>query len=220
MDEQNGRLLRAPQVFIGNGRYSPPADCRALYVELVGGGGGGGGAAFSSPNGAVGGGGAGGSYAAKYVELRPGQTFTITVGAGGSGGAAGAAGGNGGDTKFVDNFGNVSLKACGGGGGNGMTAGSSLNYAAGGIRLGTSAGGDVQMDGGPGHHGLRFSGTQGFGGAGGNSVYGGGGGEKGSTGAGQAGGKYGGGGGGGVGLTSSAAGGAGAAGLIRIWEFS
>ena len=67
-----------------------------LLVECWGGGGGGGAMYCSSPHDVGAGGGGGGAYAAKVVNVVPGQVYTLIVGAGGDGNN----GGNGGDSTF------------------------------------------------------------------------------------------------------------------------
>lgn len=79
------------QVFTSSGTFTIPAGINAIKVSLQGGGGGGGGAAYSTNYGTFGNGGAGGNggYAEGYLTgLTPGNTLTITIGAGGAGGAA------------------------------------------------------------------------------------------------------------------------------------
>jgi len=214
-----GRLLRAPQLLTDSGSYTPPADCNAIWVEVVGGGGGGGGAQWSSPNGSQGGGGAGGGYAAKYISSASGVHFNYACGAAGAGGStSGGNGTSGGISSFAG--GGASISVGGGGGGLGQTAAATVDIARGGIP-GTTAGGDINYDGFPGHFGLRTDGTHGVAGAGGSSRFGSGGEETVANQTGNAGSGYGAGGGGG--LTHSgagAAGGAGTQGCILIWEFS
>ena len=63
-----------------------PSGMFRMTVTLFGGGGGGGGGA--TRNGGAGGGGGAGLLVTTSVNVTPGQTFTLTVGAGGAGGAA------------------------------------------------------------------------------------------------------------------------------------
>lgn len=77
-----------------------------VEVEGIGGGGGGGGGTHptiaNTHVSAGGGAGGGGAIAGrKSVTINPGDTCTVTIGAGGAGGIAGADGGDGGDTSFV-----------------------------------------------------------------------------------------------------------------------
>jgi hypothetical protein len=214
-----GQLLRAPQVLTSGAgaTYTPPTNCRAIYVQMVGGGGGGGGAADAFNMSAFGGGGAGGAYAAKYF-LTAGATFTYTIGQGGSGGAnSGGQGAVGTQTDFSNGSTTVSAKP--GSGGQGQTAGTSLIAAAGGNGQ-VSTGGDVNGMGAPGTHGIRFSGSAGCSGNGGSSAFGGGGVGRVGGGSGNHGFGYGGGGGGGGATALSVVGGAGSDGVIIVWEYS
>lgn len=129
--------------------FKVPAGVYAITVECWGGGGGGG---TRSSNGVAGGGG-GGAYAASLVSVRPGDTYTLTVGAGG------VAGQNGGNSTFG---GNTVIAAGGKGASNNQTTG--------------GAGGSVGDSEGT----IKYAGGNGANGSGTNS--GGGGGGAGSTG--------------------------------------
>lgn len=74
---------RGQQIFTSSGTFTIPSNVRSIDVFCVGGGGGGGGGyyRYDSP----GGGGGGGGYTAtkKSVSVNPGDTYAITIGAGG-----------------------------------------------------------------------------------------------------------------------------------------
>ena len=73
------------------------------------------------------GGGAGQIVPPQTISVTPGETLTITVGAGGAGGSAGASGGAGGVSKITRSNGSVLLTTAGGlsgGNANGTTVGS------------------------------------------------------------------------------------------------
>ena len=185
-------LIRAPQILTSGTSYTTPSNCTKIYVELVGAGGGGG----SSP----GGGGGGGGYTAKYFTVTPSTAYTYAIG------SAGAVSNNGGATTFT-----VGATTITGGGG---AAGAS---GAGGGGGGVGSGGDLNITGGGGGPGGAANYPLYFAGNGGSSFFGGGG--SGATSqsnsnpspTGGPGGNYGGGG---------AANSAGAAGVIRIWEYT
>lgn len=160
--------------------YTPPANCRAILVELVGAGGGGGsanGIGAGSVAGARGGG--GGGYTALLIA-NTNQTFKYTVGAGGAGGPGGAtgevSGSDGGATYFYGgSLGTTILLAIGGGsGGSYMTASTSNLYTDDGGKGGTSLGYDGSLivrgdDGGGGMRGSLWG--YGVGGRGGRSFF-------------------------------------------------
>jgi len=91
----------AAQLFTASGTFTVPAGVTAIKVYLVGGGGAGAGAAVTSSttySAGVGGGGGGGLIS--YITgLTPGNTVSVTVGAGGTG-TSGGAGSSGGTTSF------------------------------------------------------------------------------------------------------------------------
>jgi hypothetical protein len=70
---------------VGNSNFVVPAGVTTLKVALVGGGGGGGGGSQTNC-GRPGGGGGGGQLTVFCYAVTPGETLTITVGAGGAGG--------------------------------------------------------------------------------------------------------------------------------------
>ena len=86
------------QTFTANGTFTVPCGVTSIEVDCWGGGGAGGAADLNNGKGA--GGGAGGAHATKTFAVVAGQTYTITVGAGGIGNNSGA-GGNGGNTTLT-----------------------------------------------------------------------------------------------------------------------
>ncbi len=85
------------------------------------------------------------------VNVTPGATYTINVGAGGAPGGRGEAGADGGDTTFVDSSGNVLVGAGGGQGGQALGA-----PGAGGQPIGSP------MIGRPGQTAVAYNDTQGW----------------------------------------------------------
>ncbi len=158
--------------------WTVPAGVSSVKVEVWGGGGGGGGA-----DGGAGGGGGGGSYTINSsISVLPGQTYTITVGAGGAGGIAGTSNGaTGGITTFTGIGGTVTTPGGAGGksgnfGISGVTGGiggsGNFNGGNGASPIGTypnfiSGGGG----GGAGNTGNGGAGTAVIGGAGGTGSY-------------------------------------------------
>jgi hypothetical protein len=85
--------------FRSTGSWTAPPGVARLLVEAWGGGGGGG---AGSPGGTGGGGGGGaGAYQRGVIEVVPGATYRVEIGAGGAAGTPTAAGGAGGDTRLV-----------------------------------------------------------------------------------------------------------------------
>ena len=208
--------------FTASGTWTAPTGVTSVTVEAWGGGGAGGGA---TGNPAKGGGGAGGQYARRLVTVIPGNTYAVTVGAGGTGSTG--SGTVGVDSTFATNV----VVAKGGAFGTGATNGvAGTGSITGGI-------GDVVYAGGNGAAGVVTTncnssgsggGGAGSGGAGGNATgntggagtaTGGGNGGNGSnsSGNGQAGSIAGGGGAGACAeSTTDRNGGAGAAGQVSI----
>ena len=183
------------QKFTSGGTWTVPAGVGSVTVLAVGGGGGGGGVALSY---AGGGGGGGGAVVQQRLTVSPGETVTVTVGAGGTAGTSGSSatqGGNGNASSAVSLEGAVSA-AGGGGGGIGQ-------QNVGGASAGKSGG---SGGGGGGIYGPSTGAAGGGGGAGGA-------GATPSTGGGGAGGAGSPGGNGGAGSGAAVAGGAGGAGL-------
>jgi hypothetical protein len=159
------------QVFTtsGTGTWTKPSGCKSIKVTVVGGGGGGGSARGqdSSCNVAAGGGGAGGA-SIKYIDVTSVSSATVTRGAGGSAGTGGGSGGAGGTSSFGSY-----CSATGGNGGQGIsTTGNQCGY---GGSTGVGASGDINIEGGNGHHAQLVAGGLPVSGAGGVSLFGGGG---------------------------------------------
>lgn len=87
------------QLFTTSGTWTVPAGVNLIWVDMVGGGGGGGGGHASATTGGGGGGGPSGVWFRWYpCVVVPGETLSVTIGAGGAGGSVGVSGGSGGDT--------------------------------------------------------------------------------------------------------------------------
>lgn len=139
-------------VFLSSGTFTAPSGVNIVFITEIGGGGGGG--SNNSANNGGGGGGGGGSFTNIPYAVTPGNTYTVTVGAGGLGtsnndGASGSA-------SLFD-----ALSVSGGLGGkdstNGRAGGSSVNVSSGISQSifgsnaganGTSAGGNGGTGGG------------------------------------------------------------------------
>lgn len=146
-----------------NGTYTIPAGVTSITVECRGGGGGGGGAKSSSGGDAAGGGGGGGAYSTTTVSVTPGQTITVSIGAGGTQGSNnGGTGGNGGTSSVTYNS-SVVASASGGMGGVGGTSGAKAGGA------GASTGTGTVRFGGNGGNGF-IGGSFDFGGGGGGGA--------------------------------------------------
>jgi len=150
--------------YTSSGNFVVPAGVTSIMVEAWGGGGGGGGRANSGSGGA--GGGGGGAYARDTVTVVPGNTYSVTVGAGGPGGPAGDNPGSPGGDSYFDAGANVLAKGASGGGGGPIGAFGARGTAAASVGA------------------FRYNGGNGAAGTATDS--GGGGGGAGSTGAGQA----------------------------------
>lgn len=214
---QLGQVLSMRARYTSNGSFTVPAGVTQIWVSGCAGGGGGGGGAGANGSAATsaggGGGGAGQSIIRVPYTVTPGQSISITIGAGGTVGAGGAngannggAGGAGGNTVV----GSLVTLTGGSGGGGGISSGAS-----------GGSGGTGFPNGSYGDDGVAFCG----GGAGASSPFGGGGGRaRGAVTiaiAGFAASGFGSGGGGGSGpynavSASGANGGAGAPGIVFI----
>lgn len=126
------------QVFTSSTTWTVPAGVAVCSVYLIGGGGGGGSGAISttttSPRYSTGGGGGGGSDLSffPYYETTPGESITVTVGAGGAGGAervsptvstTGANGSSGSNSSFGDLQSGLGRAGQGGQGGTSISSG-------------------------------------------------------------------------------------------------
>lgn len=122
------------QAFTSNGTFTIPTGVTALKVTVVGGGGGGGGGS-STCNPIQGWAGGGGGTSIVYLTgLTPGNTISVTIGAGGTAGATAGNGGAGGNssiqsgtqtiTTVTGNGGGAGLynNSAGGAGGSGSNA--------------------------------------------------------------------------------------------------
>ena len=111
----NWSVINPPPIVIGQTEYTTagtyswtvPADVISVSVVAIGGGGGG------ARDRSGGGGGGGGLVWVNNISVTPGQTYTVTVGAGGSGNLSGN-GSSGGDSWFNNSS---YIVATGGGGG-------------------------------------------------------------------------------------------------------
>lgn len=215
-----GRFIKETVYTSGSGNHTTDVKASKIKIRLLGGGGGGGGGSTAAAQGASGGGGAAGAYAEKYFDVSPSTAYAYVVGAAGAAGAnTGGNGGAGGDTTFI--VGGVTVTAKGGGGGIGMTTGTSDIGAAGGAGV-VSTNGDINGSGQPGEMGWRRSGTLGYSGGGGSTHIGGGGVGRTASGVGSVGIGPGAGGGGGLVQNNSAAvlGGAGITGIVIVEEYT
>ena len=117
---------------VGTYTFTVPARVLRITAILVGGGGGGGAGYTSDTDTYAGGGGGGGETVLAWYPVSPGQSLSITVGAGGAGGTGGgtatpAAGADGGDSSI-----GTDIVAAGGKGGRpGSSAGNGAGGAGG-----------------------------------------------------------------------------------------
>lgn len=193
--DESGLEFAAPvssNLFTSSGSLTIPDGITEVYLTMIGGGGGGGYAVSSGVGG--GGGGAGQCVINHRMTVTPGNTYTITIGAGGS------AGNDGGSTSF-GSF-SVSGGNKGGNGSTGGTGGSAITPNASG-----STGGLCSVASGSGGNA-----TGSIGGGGGGSVFGSGANGGGSS----AGANTGCGGGGGTYGVSGGSGGSGGSGLCLV----
>jgi hypothetical protein len=141
------------QTYTSSTTWTAPSGVTSVEYLVVGGGGGGG--SYG------GGGGAGGFRTAAGYAVTPGNTYTVTVGAGGVGGTSNNRGTNGGDSVFSG----ITSLGGGGGGSSGTNNG----------RNGGSGGGGERSTG-SGGTGTAGQGNNGAAGRGSSPYYGGGGG--------------------------------------------
>lgn len=138
---------------VGSFSFVVPAGVYRVFLRVVGGGGG----AAGSTGSLSGGGGGGGGYSEGWLDVVPGASLAVVVGAGGAGGATGNDGVNGSSSSFAG-----ILAASGGGGGNAAIGSGGFG--------GSGTGGAVNTVGGDGADGAGGVVTAG---SGGGSVLGG-----------------------------------------------
>lgn len=116
--------LTESQTFTSNDVFTVPAGINYVQVEMAGGGGGGGGRLLGDTPGC--GGGGGGGYLKAVIPVSPGESITVTVGAGGAAGSTvvtPSGGGYGGDSLLSNACGGTLLFAGGGKGGEDVAGG-------------------------------------------------------------------------------------------------
>ena len=108
----------------GTSTFLVPAGVSRIYYEMCGGGGGYGGSYTAGPTYRGGGGGGGGGYLFGYIDVTPGETLTITVGAPGNNGSDGnpATSGSNGGQSIIASGATELAKVSGGAGGTGATS--------------------------------------------------------------------------------------------------
>jgi hypothetical protein len=155
-----GGGLQSMQVFTTSGTWTKPAGISKIRVTVTGGGGGGGGTRAGYGEGA-GGGGAGGT-AIEIIDVSSVSSVTVTVASGGAGGSGASDGSSGGNSSF----GTYCYGNAGSGGSNHGTANGGIG--------GSASGGDINIPGGGGSHGVNNNTNQTGQGQGGSSYWGGG----------------------------------------------
>ena len=153
----------------GAAYYTPSANCKAFYVEIVAGGGGSAGAKGTATTSDASGGGGGGGYAAKYYSTVADSYFYL-IGNGGTAGDESPSAGGDGDQTIFDAYG-TALAASGGSGSPATfvrTGVGPTGYGGNGGADPTNA--DMGIDGGVGGFGFTYSATEPLGGYGGNSA--------------------------------------------------
>jgi hypothetical protein len=140
-----GGGLGGMQVFTSSGTFTIPSGKTVVKVTVVGGGGGAGGNPGYN-NSAAGGGGGGGSAIKYLTGLTPGNTLTVTRGAGGTAGtAAGAAGGTGGTSSVASGTQTITTISATGGSGSITPNNSPGTFNGGGGGVGSA--GDLNITG-------------------------------------------------------------------------
>lgn len=184
----SGQTTSVPFTTTGNNTWYCPAGVTSITVECWGGGGAGGGA---TGNPAAGGGGAGGAYTRATIDVTPGTTYNLSVGAGGTGNTT-TTGPSGGSSWFNTS---TALLAVGGTGGaratsNNQTAAGAISPTTGNLggapnyyggNGGTGGASGASGGGGGGSAGTASNGNPASGVTGGSAVTGGGAGVNGST---------------------------------------
>ena len=109
----SGRFRNNRRLWLASGSatFVVPNGISQILGVVIGGGGGGASAADGSSY--YGFGGAGGGYAQGVIDVTPGQSIAVTIGAGGAGGASNNANGSSGATSSLGSF----LSSTGGGAG-------------------------------------------------------------------------------------------------------
>lgn len=136
------------QIFTSNGTFTIPTGVTAIKVMVVGGGGGGGGAQSQFCTSGLAGGGGGGGLGISYLtSLTPGNTISVTVGAGGSAGSAGGGtAGTGGTSSISSGSQSVTTISATGGTGGSYGAAGGFNNAVGGS-AGSASGATINVRG-------------------------------------------------------------------------
>ena len=197
---QSCSVLAGTTPTLSNTSWTAPTGVNNIEVLVVAGGGGGGPCGPTSAKYGGGGGGAGGLIYKGAFSVTPGNSYTVTVGAGGAGASGSVNGTNGSNSVFG------SLTAVGGGGGGYDTGPTGNNGSSGGSGGGgapAASSGSVGQ-GGAGTAGQGFAGGTNYGSSYNGGGGGGGAGGKGGDGRGSSGGNIGG--GGGIGLNFSISG--------------
>lgn len=141
--------------FTTSGTFVVPSRVTTMLVELYGGGGGGG----AECGGAAGGGGGAGAFSRSVIEVSPGSTLSVDVGAGGAGGSGSSDNGTAGASTSIflgttalvfANGGEGGQGGCHGGGG---SAGGAPDPAAMISHAGQGGGNAFNGDSGPGGSG-------------------------------------------------------------------
>lgn len=145
------------QVFTSSGTFTIPASITAVKVTVIGGGGGSGGSATGGCILTIGGSGGGGGTAISYLTgLTPGNTISVTVGAGGTpGGSAPGGGGTGGNSSISSGTQTITT-ATGNGGVGGNLGNNSIGNAGAG---GSASGGTINISGSNGAYGSAYMGA-------------------------------------------------------------
>jgi hypothetical protein len=147
----NQRMQRGGASFTSSTLYDVPAGVGTIRYRLWGDGGGGGWALASG----VGYCGGGGGYTEGYLAVTPGETLTITIGAGGAGGTSGTTTGGTGSGSSLAGSGFSTITCAGGGGGStfggaGSGAGGTVTNANGPLlAVAGNPGGTFWYQGGP-----------------------------------------------------------------------
>jgi hypothetical protein len=111
-------VLKGKQLFTSSGTFTVPAGVTKVSISMCGGGGGGGATAHGGGCGAA-------TVIGQHIDVIPGESITVTVGAGGAGGAPYNNGVSGG----VSSFGSYFSVSGGGGGGTGIGGGTISNVS-------------------------------------------------------------------------------------------